>query len=60
VSDPTADEQLSQAAHKAVQDFVNAQHCKSVTDVKRALTALGSMTASALHTVQNGKMEKLS
>jgi hypothetical protein len=56
----TAETDLSAAAHKAVTDFVNAQKCASVEDVKQALGALLGMTMHAIDLVTNGKSEKLS
>lgn len=63
MSDPTlrtTDDQLQAAAHKAVTDFVNAQHCQSKADVATALRSLGYMAACALDLVMNGQCEKLS
>jgi hypothetical protein len=47
-------------AQKAVTQFVNAQHCKDVPDVRRALSCLEFVVRSAQNAVENGKMEKLS
>lgn len=48
------------AAHKAITDYVNAQDCQTVEDVKNAIGALIGMAAHALDLVTNGKSEKLS
>lgn len=55
-----SDQRLTDDAQKAVTQFVNAQHCKDVSDVKRALNCLAAVVWSAQHVVENGKMEKLS
>jgi len=48
------------AAHKAITDYVNAQNCQTVDDVKKAIGALIGMATHALDLVTNGKSEKLS
>lgn len=51
---------LLAAAHKAVTEFVNAQHCKSRGEVLMVLGALLERTQQAILVVRDGKMEKLS
>lgn len=49
-----------EAAHKALTDYVNAQNCQTVDEVKTAIGAMLGMAMHALDMVTNGKSEKLS